>query len=330
MPVYVPTAEAVPLTNADIGGAYNPADPFGTKFTVYNAAKPKPEYIEEDMPEEDEEGGGGNFLQSKGPKWEIHGSDMQVLHIENISSDSEFTTEVGSTMYLSPGITTNVECALCGDAAPRVLAGESCIKVKLSNESSDEGYMGLTPNFPAQIIPITLSSSSSVSNKGQAMTSIIAKSGAIMSYLGPDVQVSCSPDFNPIRCLCAGLGLCRQQISGGEGKEENTAFLAAGGTILSRVLEEGETITVDKRSILAYADTVTLGVRFVGGACFCLCGGEGCFLPTLTGPGLILLESMSFAKVKAALTPVQTQTIDRSDGGDSGGDMDFDVGGFFE
>ena len=130
MPVYVPTAEAVPLTNADLGGAYNPADPFDTKFTVYNAANVKPVYIEEDMPEEEVEEDGDNFLQSKGPKWEIHGSDMQVLHIENISSEFEFTTEVGSTMYLSPGIRTNVECALCGDAAARVLAGENCIKVR--------------------------------------------------------------------------------------------------------------------------------------------------------------------------------------------------------
>ena len=200
--------------------------------------------------------------------------------------------------------------------------------MKLTNESDSSGYVGLTPNFPGKIIPITLSNTASSSNEGKAMTTLIAKPGAIMSNIGSDVEVTCNMDFNPIRVCCAGLGCCRQQISGGHSGYESTAFLAAGGTIMTKVLKEGETITVDKRSILAFADTVTLDVRPVGGACFCLCGGEGCFLPTLTGPGLILLESMSFQKIKQALTPVQQQQMDRDDSADEGGG-NVDVGDFF-
>jgi len=333
MTISIPVAEAVPLfTNADTGISYNPADPFQTNFSVFNASA-YPVKKEYNVPEEEYNVPEEEYNSLKGgPKWEIHGSDMQVLHVENLSQGDELTTEIGSTMYLSPGMTTEVECALCGDAAQRVLSGENCVKVKLRKEMSDEstGYIGLTPNYPAQIIPLTLSSSSSVSNNGNSMNSIIAKPGALMSYLGPDVNITCSPDFNPIRFCCAGLGCCRQQISGGDGIGESTAFLAAGGTILSRFLKEGETITVDKRSILAYEDTVTLDVRIVGGACFCLCGGEGCVLPTLTGPGLVLLESMCFAKVKEALTPVQNETMDRGDPISDVTDIAGDIGDFFD
>ena len=33
------------------------------------------------------------------------------------------------------------------------------------------------------------------------------------------------------------------------------------------------------------------------------CGGEGMFNATLTGPGLIIIESMSFEKYKFAVAP---------------------------
>lgn len=297
---YIPTAEAVMVDS----------DPFGTKFNVYTAVST------EEKPSS----------ETKGVEWEIHGHDMQVLHLDNLPPGTEFYTEIGSTMYLSPGIETDVECGLCGDAAQRVLSGESCIKVKLTNDSNENGYMGITPNFPAQIIPVNFSSSSSSSNNGLAMTTLIAKPGAIMSHIG-DTSISCSPDFNLLRCCCAGLGCCRQKIEGGESGDESTAFLAAGGTILTRVLKEDESITVDKNSILAFADTVTLDVTLGGGACFCLCGGEGLFLPTLTGPGLIVLESMSFAKTKLAFTPPSSSSMNRSsDNGDDDGDDDGEIG----
>lgn len=172
-----------------------------------------------------------------------------------------------------------------------------------------------------------------MSPSSDGVSAFIAKPGAIMTHVGNDVSVDCDTDFNLVRCCCAGLGPCRQRISG----EDGTAFLAAGGTVVSRDLRAGETITVDGRSIVGFADTVELSTVPFGGLSLACCGGEGCCLPTLTGPGLVLLQSMSHDKYMAAVAPTGQSTMDRdnennededNDGdGDDGGGFDFDFGG---
>ena len=107
-----------------------------------------------------------------------------------------------------------------------------------------------------------------------------------MTHMG-EADVGCDLDCSPVTCCCAGLGCCRQKISG---PDNSIAFLAAGGTILYRKLEEGETVTVDTTSVLAIEDTITLGITSNGRLCTCLFGGEGCFSTTLTGPGRVYTQ----------------------------------------
>jgi hypothetical protein len=87
-----------------------------------------------------------------------------------------------------------------------------------------------------------------------------------------ETDVGCDFDFNFLRCCCGGFGVCRQKLSG---PDDSIAFLSAGGTIVFRQLNDGETITVDSRSVLAYDETVQLGLSLNGKCCTCLCGGEG-------------------------------------------------------
>jgi len=80
----------------------------------------------------------------------------------------------------------------------------------------------------------------------------------------------------------------------------------AGGTILEKELKDGEKLMVDQESLVGWQSTVSLGVRtFAGcmGCCSNVCGGEGCFMATLTGPGRIWITSMSFPKWYRVLAP---------------------------
>ncbi len=88
-------------------------------------------------------------------EWCITGHDMQVLSM-TVPPGETIVTEVGSFMYMHPGMETKVECTLCecskcGEGWNRVCGGESCVKVLLMNQSGDQGYVGLTPNFPAKV-----------------------------------------------------------------------------------------------------------------------------------------------------------------------------------
>ena len=57
-----------------------------------------------------------------------------------------------------------------------------------------------------------------------------------------------------------------------------------------------------------------MSVKMAGGFCTCCCGGEGMFNTVMTGPGLVYVQSMSFAKFKRALQ----LTVQNNAGGNAG------------
>lgn len=230
----------------------------------------------------------------------VKGPDCQILAV-SLQPGEEHESEAGAMMFMSPGIKTSVECGRC----TRLCVGESCLKTVYKNETSKPGYIGLTPNFPAKVIPVDLSEHKE----------LYLQKGAYFSAFGP-VEVSCDVDFNCFRACFGGIGCIRQQANG-----TGTIFLGGGGTVVSKVLAEGETFVVDESSLLGYQSTVDVGLRFAGGCCTCCFAGEGMFLTTMTGPGLILLHSMPFGKFYNAVKPPQ-QSGDggATEGGEGGGD----------
>jgi Mitochondrial biogenesis AIM24 len=93
-----------------------------------------------------------------GQTWQISGHDMQVLTM-SLPPHDVVVTEVGSFMFGSPDIKIDVELTLCsrkgfGAGCQRICGGESCVKLMLENDTTSDGYVGMTPNFPAKIVPI--------------------------------------------------------------------------------------------------------------------------------------------------------------------------------
>ena len=74
-------------------------------------------------------------------------------------------------------------------------------------------------------------------------------------------------------------------------------FLNAGGTVLQKQLEAGESIVIDQRSVLAFESTVKFDVVPVGSVGVLCCGGMGLMNARFTGPGLVIMESMSQSKL---------------------------------
>ena len=127
-------AEAVPLTEAQ----EEIFDPLKTDFIWY-----QPPLASEVS------------HKTGGQEWCITGHDMQVLSM-TVPPGETITTEVGSFMYMHPKMETKVELLLCSSKGcsegwKRVCGGESCVKVYLLNEMEEQGYVGLTPNFPAKV-----------------------------------------------------------------------------------------------------------------------------------------------------------------------------------
>jgi uncharacterized protein (AIM24 family) len=165
-------------------------------------------------------------------------------------------------------------------------------------------FVSLTPNYPSKIIPIHLPS---IGGK------FIAKKGAYMSNLG-DVSITADVDCCSTTCCFGGLGCIRQEASG-----QGTVFYNAGGTILQKTLAPGEKVLVDALSIVGFQESVSFGVQPTGGCGGCCFGGEGLCYGTLTGPGVILVQSMSFEKFKAAVAPPYSPESAQPEEGEASG-----------
>lgn len=216
-------------------------------------------------------------------KWVISGPDCQILTV-SLKPGEMFECEPGSMMYMSHQTNTTTDC---NPNCSRFCAGESCCKLKFKNDNNKDGYLGVTPKFPAKIIPVSLPSV----NKR-----LIAKRGAYMSAMG-NADITCDLNCTSAGC-CGGLGICRQNIRG-----DGVVFLAAGGTILTKKLKEGEKIRIDTDAIVGYEESLKFGINFSGNLCAMCFGGEGCFNTSVEGPGLVILQSMSFEKFQAAVAP---------------------------
>lgn len=217
----------------------------------------------------------------------ITGLESQVVTFRMDRGES-VQGEPGSMMYLSPGI---VQHATCEGFLERCCSGEDCFVMNFTNSGSTGGiaYAALTPNFPtSKIVPVNMSSPN-VGGK------LVAQQGAFFASSG-DVSIGIDLDCNFVRCCCSGLGLVRQKLEG-----TGTAFLASTGTIVQKVLKEGETILVDTNCIMAFASTCKLDLRRAGGVLGIVGGGEGIFNTTLTGPGLVIVQSMNETVFREAL-----------------------------
>ena len=123
-----------------------------------------------------------------------------------------------------------------------------------------------------------------------------------------DVSITADVDCKPTTICCGGLGCIRQQATG-----NGTVFYSAGGTILQKTLAPGEKVITDATSIVGFQESVSFGVQPTGGCGGMCCGGEGLCYGTLTGPGVILVQSMSFEKFKAAVAPPYNSKTDDDD-----------------
>jgi uncharacterized protein (AIM24 family) len=89
-----------------------------------------------------------------------------------------------------------------------------------------------------------------------------------------------------------GEGFILQRLTG-----DGMVFVHAGGTVIEKNLQAGETLRVDTGCLVAFATTVDYDIQFIGGFKNVLFGGEGLFFAKLTGPGKVYLQSLPFSRL---------------------------------
>jgi uncharacterized protein (AIM24 family) len=89
-----------------------------------------------------------------------------------------------------------------------------------------------------------------------------------------------------------GEGFIMQRLDG-----DGLAFVHAGGTVLKRELQPGQTLLIDTGCIVAFTPNISFEIQYVGKVKTALFGGEGLFFAKVTGPGTVWLQSLPFSRL---------------------------------
>ncbi|MEM5947538.1 TIGR00266 family protein [Spirochaetia bacterium 38H-sp] len=214
--------------------------------------------------------------------YEIFGDDMQIVEI-TLDPGEAVRAEAGAMMYMDEGIVmqTKMDGGIWG-GFKRMLTGESFFITNFINESNKIKKVAFAAPYPGKVVALDLAQFGG--------SFICQKDSYLCSAYGVDIDVVFTKRLGA--GFFGGEGFILQKLSG-----DGLAFVHAGGTIIKKELASGETLRVDTGCVVAMQPGVDYDIRFVSGFKNALFGGEGLFLTTLTGPGLVYLQSLPISRL---------------------------------
>lgn len=216
-------------------------------------------------------------------RYEITGDNLQIVTL-HLDGNETVYAEAGAMNHMSPNM--QMEAKMKGglfSGIKRKLSGESLFLTEFTPAGSS-GYVAFAGNVPGRIRPIELHGTEFLAQKDAFLC---AESGVHL-------------DIAFTKKLGAGFfggeGFILEKFSG-----DGTVFIHACGDFVEMDLSQGESVKVDTGSVVGFDATVGYDITSAGGIKTSLFGGEGIFLTTLTGPGHIILQSMTIANLASAL-----------------------------
>ncbi len=214
--------------------------------------------------------------------FEIFGDDMQAVEIE-LDPGEGVRAEAGALMYMEDGV--EMQTSTGGglfSGFKRMITGESFFITTFLYHGNGKGHVAFAAPYPGKIIPVEL-----MEFGGQFYCQ---KDAFLCAASGIDVEIAFTKKLGT--GLFGGEGFILQKLIG-----NGRAFVHAGGTIVKKQLVAGERLRVDTGCLVAFAPSVEYDIQFIGGFKNALFGGEGLFLATLSGPGLVYLQSLPFSRL---------------------------------
>jgi uncharacterized protein (TIGR00266 family) len=186
-------------------------------------------------------------------------------------------------------------------ALKRKLMGESLFLTYF--RASAPGEVGFAGSYPGRIQAFDLQPGRSV---------LVQRDSFIAAQASVQLNIAFTKKLGV--GFFGGEGFILEKLTG-----PGTAFIHGGGDFVEFDLGPGESMQIDTGCIVAFDETVSYDIQFVGGIKTAIFGGEGLFLATLTGPGKCIIQSMTLEKLRRELAPASTGGDERSPLGALGG-----------
>ncbi|RLG58847.1 TIGR00266 family protein [Candidatus Geothermarchaeota archaeon] len=222
-------------------------------------------------------------------RYKIVGDNLQMVIME-LDPGEKIYAEAGALNHMSANV--RMDTKIKGGflkGIKRILTGESLFLTEFSAQD-EKGVVAFAGNVPGKIIPVKVEGEREL---------IVQKDAFLAAEEGVDL------DIVFVKRIGAGLfggeGFILEKLSG-----EGLVFLHACGDLVEYELEPKQVLKVDTGHIVGFDATVDYDIALVKGIKSMLFGGEGIFLAKLTGPGKVMIQSMTARNLAAALSPFLT------------------------
>jgi len=218
-------------------------------------------------------------------KYTITGANLQFANIE-LDPGEDFFSTAGAMKYMTGNMTMEAKAeGGIKKSIGRLFTGSSLFLVKYK-ANGGKGIVGIGGSAPGKILDLNISEGTWIAQK--------------TAYLGGEAGVNLEVAFQKKlgAILFGGEGLILQRISG-----KGMAFLEACGDLIVVDLAPGQMYKVSTSNAVAWQEGVKYDITAAGGIKTALFGGEGLFVTTLTGPGKIVIQSMTLSDLAGSLIP---------------------------
>ena len=238
--------------------------------------------------------------QSEPLDYTVQGDNLQIVRI-HLKPGQEVYAEAGKMVYKTPSVTweTKMSGASIGDkiwgAVKRKLAGESLF-LTYFRAGAQGGEVGFAGDYPGRVQVFDLTPGQSI---------MAQRDSFVVAQTTVNLSIAFTRKFGA--GLFGGEGFILERLTG-----PGTVFIHGGGDFVEFTLQPSEVLQVDTGCIVAFDESVQYDFQFVGGIKTAIFGGEGLFLATLTGPGRVVIQSLTLEKLRRELLPGRSTGDERS------------------
>ncbi len=194
-------------------------------------------------------------------------------------------SESGAMAWMSSSIKMDTTTGGVGKAFGRAFSGDSFFQNVYTAEA-DNQMITFSSSFPGAIRAIEITPDKP----------IICQKSAFLACTG-GVTLSVHLQKKVGAGFFGGEGFVMQKLTG-----SGIAFVELDGSVFDYDLEPGQTMVVSTGNLAIADASVDIGIKSVGGVKNALFGGEGIFNTTVTGPGKVVLQSITMAGFVASIS----------------------------
>ncbi len=218
-------------------------------------------------------------------RYTITGENLQLVNIE-FSEDESIYSHGGAMAYMTGNVSMDAKMrGGLGGGLKRAMTGKSFFIVNY-RASGGNGIAGFGGNIPGKIYPLEIGEDEWLC---QRESFLVAEDGV-------DMDLAFQKRLRS--AFFGGEGFILQRLHG-----KGTAFIHAAGDFTVVDLKEGQQYKVSTSHAVAWEKTVDYSISTTGSLKTALFAGEGLFVTTLTGPGKIIIQSLSLQDLAYALHP---------------------------